>query len=165
MSTKNKKLPLPFNALAVALLIEKHKPVREMYEALHFKVGGTFGSTLSNEILTTGVNGKCKQALCKVLRQVEASEHLGFENSYLNQLDKAKELLKKDKEGGFSIEINGAGTKENMIDALKGIIAVIESRTIEELENGFEDEGATLIFTTDTFESYTGYPIEEEKNQ
>jgi hypothetical protein len=78
---------------------------------------------------------------------------------YLQLLEEGK--IKK----GFSISIKGAGTKEQIITSLQTIICDLESRSVEELQQIVEFEDSNLTCETDTFESYTGYSIEEEDEQ
>jgi len=158
MAKTKKKPALPFDSLAVALMIERHNPVKQAWKQKGFR-NSMVDNTLSREILTFGIGGKADLALRQVLRNtIEA--HPGFENSYLLRLEEAKKLRRKELEGGFSVDIKGAGTKGEIIDSLEGIIATIKSKTIEELEEGIEIECDDLVIKSGTFEDYAGYPIE-----
>lgn len=69
---------------------------------------------------------------------------------------------KKEEPKAFSIEIKGAGTKEEIMNALHFLIHDIKMASMTELENGVNWEGKDLTTTTSSFEDYTGYPYEEE---
>lgn len=71
---------------------------------------------------------------------------------------------KRTNEIPFSLEIKGAGTRQEILDNLQIIITEINQLSDEELME-LDLELHSLVAKTDTFESYTGYPHSKEDEQ
>lgn len=143
------KAKIKFNALAVAMMIEKNDSVNDAWEKYHFAVKR---ETIVNQV-RLGFSYYATNHLRKVLREViEPNQELT--KQYLENVD---ELIKQEDFKGFSIKIVGAGTKNEIIKALEQIVFDLKGYSTKELNNGVEHENEALVFKTDTFESYTGY--------
>lgn len=162
---KYKKPTLPFMALAMALLMKESQEVELAYNREGYKASNPFNDNqhLAEYLVLNNQNNKATLALRKVMKQVVQDDPI-LRAKYLTLIEKAKKLEEIEKNQGFSIDITGAGTKEQIIDSLQTIIVIIQGKTIKELQDGIniEVDNATCM-KTDTFESYTGYSIEEDQ--
>lgn len=161
-----KKPKLPFNDLAVALLMKEVQEIESAFNREGYKATSEFTNNqhISDDILRRGIAGKVSLALRRVLRKTIEVDPI-YTHKYIECLEKAKQLETTEKKEGFSIEIKGAGTKEQIIDSLQTAIVILQGKTISELQDGMDievDEATCL--KTDTFEEYTGYPIEEDQD-
>lgn len=157
--TKIKEKKLEFDPVAVLQTIRGSvKLVNTMKEKHGFDLDIDF---LQNVTFRHQFSGKMILPLRQMLRS-EIEPVKEYLDDYMLQLKRLKFINEKEEKEGFSIEIKGAGTKKQVIDALQNVIYQIENATVTELQQGFDAETETVVFTSDTFESYTGYSIEED---
>ena len=159
-----KKPKLPFSPLAVALLMKEVKMIEFAFNREGYRATDPLSNDqhISEDILRGGIAGKVNLALRRVLRKTIEVDPI-YTHKYIEYLEKANQLENTEKKEGFSITVKGAGTKEQVIDSLQTVIVILQGKTITELQDGMNIEmDETTCLKTDTFEEYTGYPIEEE---